>query len=206
VSSAGIAMASAVLEVAAGLILLQGAVWKLRNRRLFHAVLATQGRATRGAAGWLVVLVPAAESVFGVSGVLLVLPPGLWPLPVLSVLLPAQACFGALLVAHVLGRIRAGSAAACGCLNAEERFGWPTVVRAGLIPLGGVAGAVVVISPPHVDAGSWSPLVAAAATMIALSLTVGLRAVTSPSGAAAARTTRPSGAGDAVRHDRFQDG
>ncbi len=157
-------------------------LWKVTHRRVFSGILSEQRVLPSGLVGLVSIAVPVVELALAAAGLAayaaVVAGRGVAPLAVAHA---AMAVFGAALLANTVALLYRGGHPRCGCLDADERLGWPNVVRAGVILAAGAAVPPVaeplaraVREPGH------ALVVVAGGVLVALVLGVGVTSLRSP--------------------------
>lgn len=153
-------------EVAVGLLLLHGAVWKIAHLREFRAILLEQAGLVARWSTPLRVAVPSAEVLLAAGAVAA----GLAVIPLPLVL--GQTMFAVVMLAHTLRQWRRRDQVRCGCLGGTESFGPATAVRAMFV----LAVSVAFLILPGGGAEG-IPTTLAGAVVLYLIITVGLGAI-----------------------------
>lgn len=157
-------------------------LWKVTHRRVFAGILSEQRALPSGLVGLVSYAVPVVELALPAAGLAAYATAvgGRGGAP-LAVAHAAMAVFGAALLANTVALLRRGEHPRCGCLDADERLGWPNVVRAGAILATGAAVPPVaeplaraVREPGH------ALVVVAGGVLVALVLGVGVSLLKSP--------------------------
>lgn len=177
----------AASSVAAAMVLLASGVWKVARSRELGAILAEQRMPPRWQAVTRAAL-PAAELGTGLATLLgwflaFAVGGGEALLRVSHVLMGVV---GVALTVHVVRLATRPSPPRCGCLGASERVGRATVLRAGFLAAAGTSMTAWAAPVLQAAEQSW-PVTAGVAVLLALVLTVGLRALSPASDTVRAR-------------------
>lgn len=173
----GTALLGASCAIGCAFVMLRAGWWKLRHRPAFVLVLRDSLAARQ--AGWLSVVVPGIELAVGAGALVLVLPPSVRDNAALPVWLPLLGLIvlGVAFSGYGVAQLASGRGGArCGCVDAEDRLGSHTVVRAVAVAAGGAAGwltdgAGAADQPPGL---LWSVTAGAGGVVVAVVLLVGL--------------------------------
>jgi hypothetical protein len=157
-------------------------LWKVTHRRVFAGILSEQRALPSGLVGLVSYAVPVAELALPAAGLAayaaVVDGRGAAPLAVAHA---AMAVFGAALLATTVALLHRGGHPRCGCLDADERLGWPNLVRAGAILATGAA--VPPVAEPLARAvrePGGALVVVAGGVLVALVLGLGVTSLKSP--------------------------